>query len=116
MVRLAGLLLGDQKEGRIALRADGNFGARLGPFEASAKNIQKIPASQLRSAEQGESEGFELSQAIPGSLDSFDLVAAWSEIQKTKRWRSPLRPRESTSGMSGCDGGLRGSEGITNRW
>ena len=82
MVRLAGLLLGDQKEGRIALRADGNFGARLGPFEASAKNIQKIPASQLRSAEQGESEGFELSQAIPGSLDSFELVAAWSETPK----------------------------------
>ena len=82
MIRLAELLLGDRKEGQIALRADGNFGARLCPFEASANNIQKIPVSQLRSTEQGESEGFELSQAITGSLDSFDLVAAWSDDPK----------------------------------
>jgi acyl transferase domain-containing protein/NADPH:quinone reductase-like Zn-dependent oxidoreductase/acyl carrier protein len=82
VVRLADLLLEDRKEGQIALRAKGNFGARLRSFETDAGNFQNIPAGQLRSTEQGESEGFELAQAITGSLDSFELVAAWSKPPK----------------------------------
>ena len=82
IVRLADLLLKDRKEGQIALRAEGNFGARLRSFEADTGNIQKIPAGQLRSTDQGESEGFELSQSISGSLASLELVAAWNDRPK----------------------------------
>ena len=82
MVRLADLLLEDRKEGQIALRAEGNFGARLRSFQTDAGNFQNISGGQLRSIEQGESEGFELSQPISGSLDSFELIAAWSESPK----------------------------------
>ena len=81
MARLADLLLEDRKEGQIALRAEGNFGARLRSFEPDAGSFQN-PAGQLLSTEAGESEGFEISQPISGSLDSFELVAAWSEPPK----------------------------------
>jgi acyl transferase domain-containing protein/NADPH:quinone reductase-like Zn-dependent oxidoreductase/NAD(P)-dependent dehydrogenase (short-subunit alcohol dehydrogenase family)/acyl carrier protein len=76
---LAAILLGNGNENRIALRQEGSFAARLSRFEATAFSRQTIPFEELRVSETDESEGFELVQRVPGSLDSFELRSVWSQ-------------------------------------
>jgi acyl transferase domain-containing protein/NADPH:quinone reductase-like Zn-dependent oxidoreductase/NAD(P)-dependent dehydrogenase (short-subunit alcohol dehydrogenase family)/acyl carrier protein len=75
---LAELLLSDPKDDRIALRQTGRFAARLNRYVSDARNVERIPASQLRTT-RSESEYFELVQNTPGSLTGFDFVAGWTE-------------------------------------
>jgi acyl transferase domain-containing protein/NADPH:quinone reductase-like Zn-dependent oxidoreductase/NAD(P)-dependent dehydrogenase (short-subunit alcohol dehydrogenase family)/acyl carrier protein len=75
---LADALLANGNESRIALRESSRFAARLSRFEPGANLAQRIPISELRST-QHESESFELVQNVPGSLDGFELVSAWTE-------------------------------------
>jgi acyl transferase domain-containing protein/NADPH:quinone reductase-like Zn-dependent oxidoreductase/NAD(P)-dependent dehydrogenase (short-subunit alcohol dehydrogenase family)/acyl carrier protein len=75
---LADVLLESGNESRVALRESGRFAARLSRFEPAAHCAQRISVGELRRT-QHESECFELVQAVPGSLDGFELVSAWTE-------------------------------------
>jgi acyl transferase domain-containing protein/NADPH:quinone reductase-like Zn-dependent oxidoreductase/NAD(P)-dependent dehydrogenase (short-subunit alcohol dehydrogenase family)/acyl carrier protein len=75
---LADLLLENGNESRVALRESGRFATRLSRFEPAAHRAQRISVGELRSTKH-ESECFELVQVVPGSLDGFELVSAWTE-------------------------------------
>ena len=117
MVRLADLLLEDRKEGQIALRAEGNFGARLRSFETDAGNFQKIPSRTTSFYRTRRIRGFRACSSYYRFTRQLRVGCGMEQASKGRRGRDRRSgSRNQLQGCPGCDGSPRGSEGITNRW
>ena len=76
---VAEILLRGGDEKKIALRVHGAFVPRLVPGVTAACEGGLIPASELRSFPTGVTEGFDLVQTVPGTINSFGLFTSWTE-------------------------------------